>query len=78
MDSLAPQPDGLRPHHAERADTASMEKRVTTQNDRPQSETEPKPIGDPPPAPQPPAGDPPPRPDAIPNEDLDQVEEQPS
>jgi hypothetical protein len=51
---------------------------VTAQNERPRSETEPKPAGDPPPTPQPPAGDPPPRPDAIPDEDLDEVEEQPS
>lgn len=61
------------------ADAAFMERILTAQNDRPKSETEPKQIGDPPPAPQPPAGDPPPhRPDAIPDEDLDQVEEQPS
>ncbi|QIJ75253.1 hypothetical protein GU700_12020 [Methylobacterium sp. NI91] len=52
---------------------------MTAQNDRPQSEMEPKPVGDPPPASQPPAGDPPaPRPDAIPEEDLEEVEEQPS
>ena len=57
----------------------STEIRVTEQTDRPQSEAEPKPVGDPPPAPQAPAGDPPaPRPDAIPDEDLDEVEEQPS
>jgi hypothetical protein len=61
------------------ADAAFMERILTAQNERPKSESEPKPIGDPPPAPQPPAGDPPPhRPDAIPDEDLDQVEEQPS
>jgi hypothetical protein len=59
--------------------THSTEIRVTAQTDRPQSEAEPKPVGDPPPAPRSPAGDPPaPRPDAIPDEDLDEVEEQPS
>ncbi len=52
---------------------------MTAHNDRPQSENEPKPVGDPPPASQAPAGDPPaPRPDAIPEEDLEEVEEQPS
>ena len=52
---------------------------MTQQSERPQSETEPKQNGDSHPSPQPPAGDPPPpRPDAIPDEDLDEVEEQPS
>ena len=61
------------------AEESSWENAVTGKSERPQSEAEPKPKEDSPSPPQPPAGNPPvPRPDAIPDEDLDQVEEQPS
>ena len=55
-----------------------------SQADTPEPNSDPKPIGDPPPGPQTPQDDPPPTPPepqppgAIPEDEIEEVEEQPS
>lgn len=74
-------PSATGAQFATAARPTSRESRLTDKNDPSQSDTASTQTGTPPPAPQPPAGAPSETPhaaDAIPDEDLDEVEEQPS